>query len=94
MPSSRKKKTPALGMIMPKPVNHQAEPDPILPEEVLPPEENLQVSPPEEVSQTQELEQAVMPEEVQLLLNPDKWSGDASPSEDTTPATGKGKAAL
>jgi hypothetical protein len=37
---SKKKKTPALGTTVPKAVNHQAEPELIPSEEVLPPEEN------------------------------------------------------
>jgi hypothetical protein len=41
MLSSRKKKTLALGTTVPKAMNHQAEPEPLLPEEVLPPEKNL-----------------------------------------------------
>jgi hypothetical protein len=94
MPSSRKKKTPASGMTVPKAMNCQAEPEPIQPEEVLPPEENTQVLPPEEVLQTQELEQAVIPEGVQLSLNTEEWSEYASPSEETHPVTGKRKAAL
>jgi hypothetical protein len=39
MPASRKRK-PALGTTVPKAVNCQAEPEPIQPEEVLPPKEN------------------------------------------------------
>jgi hypothetical protein len=93
MLSSRKKKTPASGTTVPKAMNHQAEPEPIQPEEVLPPEENTQVSLPEEVLQTQELEQAAMPEGVQLLLNLDEQSEYILPREDTHPVTGKGKAA-
>jgi hypothetical protein len=60
-------------------MNHQAEPELILPEEVL---------------QTQELEEAVMSEGAQQLLNPDEWSEYALPSKKTPPVTGKGKAAL
>jgi hypothetical protein len=75
-------------------VNSQAELEQIQLEEVLPPEENTQALLPEEVLQTQEPEQAVMPEGVQLLLNPDEQSEYASPSKDTHPVTGKGKAAL
>jgi hypothetical protein len=59
-------------MTVPKAMNHQAEPELIRPEEVLPPKENTQVSLPEEVLQTQEPEQAVMPEGVQLMLNPEE----------------------
>jgi hypothetical protein len=60
----------------------------------LPPKENTQASLPEEVLQTQEPEQAVMPEGVQLPLNLDEQSEYTSPSKDTHPITGKGKAVL
>jgi hypothetical protein len=45
-----------LGTTVPKAMNRQAEPEPIWPVEVLPPEENTQALPPEKVLQTQEPE--------------------------------------
>jgi hypothetical protein len=94
MPSSKKKKTPALGATVPKAMNCQAEPELIPPEEVLPPEENPQVSLPEEVLQMQEPDERAMPEGVQQALNPDEQSEYTSPSKHTPPIIGKEKAAL
>ena len=81
-------------MIAPKTVIRQAEPEPIPPEEVLPPEGGHQALLPDEGPQTQVPNEAEMPEGVQQLLNPDEPSEYSWPSEDTPPVKNKGKAVL
>ena len=92
--SRKKKKTPALSTIRPKTIIHQAEPEPIPLEEVLPPEGGHQVLLPDEGPQEQVPDEAEMPEGVQQPLNPDEQSEYSSPSEDTPPIKNKGKAVL